>query len=294
MQLKSASLVFALSLVAWQPVAAAEPPAAPDPEPWRFNLASYGWAVGVTGNVATRGQTIDVNASAIDLIQKSDSLIGFMGYFEADKGPIGFYTDLVFAKLGFGTGQTNYRNPLPGLSIATTTSTALTYSLFIAEVGGVYEIARWPGASEGAATSLDGVLGFRYWNNSIDANFSASGNVNVAAYGFDRSFGLNVARAGGVQWVDPLVGLRLRHGFTPRQQIVVRGDIGGFGLGSQLTWQAVAVYSYEWQFTGYQVAALLGFRALGVNYSSPSGAGINAVGINEILYGPIIGVSFRF
>jgi hypothetical protein len=39
---------------------------------------------------------------------------------------------------------------------------------------------------------------------------------------------------------------------------------------------------------------LLGFRALGVNYSSPSGAGISAVTINEVLYGPIIGVSFRF
>ena len=33
-------------------------------------------------------------------------------------------------------------------------------------------------------------------------------------------------------------------------------------------------------------------RALGVNYSQ--GSGLNAVGINETLYGPIIGVSYRF
>ncbi len=293
MKPKSVLLLFALGLLAAQP-AAAEPPAAPDPEPWRFNVASYGWAVGITGNVTTHGQTLDVSASTIDLLQKSDSLIGFMGYFEADKGRVGFYSDLVFAKLGFGTGQTSYRNPLPGLSIASTTSTALTYSLFIAEMGGLYEVARWPGASEGSATALDGLLGFRYWNNSVEANFTASGNVNVAAYGFDRSFGLDTARAGGVQWVDPLVGFRLRHTFTPRQQITLRGDIGGFGLGSQITWQAIVVYSYAWQFPGHQVAALLGFRALGVNYSSPSGAGASAVGINEILYGPLIGVSFRF
>ena len=31
-----------------------------------------------------------------------------------------------------------------------------------------------------------------------------------------------------------------------------------------------------------------GFRALGVNYTSPGGGG---VGINEVLYGPIIGAS---
>jgi len=290
-----AVVVFAAGSLATM---AAEPPATPDPDPWRYNVALYGWAMNVSGNVTVRNQTIDTNASFIDLVQKSDSLAGFMGYFEADKGRLGVYTDLVFAKLGFGAGQTNYRNPLPGLSITTTTNAALTYQLFIVEVGGVYEFFRWPGTTEGSSTALDGVLGFRYWNNSIDASFdaTATANLNLPAFGIERSrgFGVAIARADAIQWVDPVVGLRLRHQFTPQQQIMVRGDVGGFGLGSQFSWQAVAAYSYSWQYTGYQVAALLGFRALGVNYASPSGAGINAVGINEVLYGPIIGVSFRF
>ena len=157
---------------------AAEPPAAPDLDPWRYNVALYGWALGVTGNVTARNQTIDTNASFIDIVQKSDSLGAFMGYFEADKGRLGVYTDLVFAKLGFGAGQTNYRNPLPGLSITTTANAALTYQLFIVEMGGVYEFFRWPGTTEGSSTSLDGVLGFRYWNNSIDASFDATATVN--------------------------------------------------------------------------------------------------------------------
>ena len=290
-------LVFAVILSAAGPLAtmAAEPPATPDPDPWRYNVALYGWALGVTGNVTARNQTIDTNASFIDLLQKSNSLVGFMGYFEADKGRLGVYTDLVFAKLGFGAGQTNYRNPLPGLSITTTASAALTYQLFIVEMGGVYEFVRWPGTSEGSSTSLDGLLGFRYWNNSIDASFDVAStvNLNLPAFGIERSrsFGVAIARADAIQWVDPVIGLRLRHNFTPQQQIMVRGDVGGFGLGSQFSWQAVAVYSYSWQFTGYQVAALLGFRALGVNYTSPGGGG---VGINEVLYGPIIGASFRF
>jgi len=270
--------------------AAADPPV--DPDPWRINVALYGWAMSVSSNVTVRNQQLDTNASFIDLVQKSDSLIGFMGYLEADKGQVGVYSDLVFAKLGFGAGQTGYRNPVAGLQISTRANAALTYQLFIVEVGGLYEFARWPGA-DGSSTALDGLLGVRYWNNSFAATFDATANVNLSNLHIERSFGIAVARSNVVQWFDPVIGLRLRHRFTPNQEMFVRGDIGGFGLGSQFAWQAVAAYSYAWQFTGYQIAAVLGFRALGVNYSAASGTD-TVSSINQVLYGPIIGASFRF
>ena len=279
---------FTIGGAALQP-AAADPPG--DPNPWRVNVALYGWAMSVSSNVTVRNQQLDTNASFLDLVQKSDSLIGFMGYVEADKGPVGVYTDLVFAKLGFGAGQTGYRNPIAGLQISTRANAALTYQLFIVEVGGLYELASWPGA-DGSSTALDGLLGVRYWNNSFAATFDATANVNFSNLHIERSFGIAVARSDVVQWVDPVLGLRLRHRFTPNQEMFVRGDIGGFGLGSQFAWQAVAAYSYAWQFTGYKIAAVLGFRALGVNYSS--GSGVDTFGINQVLYGPIIGASFRF
>lgn len=266
-----------------------------DPEPWRFTFTPYAWLMGVTGNVTTRGQTIDTNASFIDLVQKSDSLVGLMAYFEANKGKVGVYTDFVFSKLGFGAGQTSYRNPIGGLKTSTTANAALTYQMFIVEMGGVYEVYRRPG-SEGSFTAIDALGGFRYWNNSIDASFDVTTNVDFSRLRLehlDRSFGLAVARSDAIQWVDPVIGFRVRHQFTPRQELWARADIGGFGLaGSQFSWQTVAAYTYLWQATGYQVGATIGFRALGVNYSS--GSGPDAVGINEILYGPIIGASFRF
>jgi len=290
---RSIAFLLAAALVtggaALQP-AAADP--AGDPEPWRFNVALYGWAMSVSSNVTVRNQQLDTNASFFDLLQKSDSLIGFMGYFEADKGPVGVYSDMVFAKLGFGAGQTGYRNPIAGLQISTRANAALTYQLFIVEVGGLYELARWPGA-DGSSTALDGILGVRYWNNSFAATFDATANVNLSNLQIERSFGIAVARSNVVQWFDPVIGLRLRHRFTPNQEMFVRGDIGGFGLGSQFAWQAVAAYSYAWQFTGYQIAAVLGFRALGVNYSAASGTD-TVSSINQVLYGPIIGASFRF
>jgi hypothetical protein len=293
MSRKSFAFLLALALIgggaALQPAAADPPPA--DPDPWRINGTLYGWAINVSGNVTARNQTLDTNASTLDLLQKSNSLSGFMGYFEADKGRAGLYADLVYTSLGFGADRVGYRNPIAGLKITTTASAALTYQLFIAEVGGLYEIARWPG-SQGSSTALDGLLGFRYWNNSIAASFDATANVNLSNLHLERSFGLAVARSDVVQWVDPVIGLRLRHRFTPNQDIFFRADIGGFGLGSQFSWQAVAAYSYAWQFTGYQIAAVIGFRALGVNYTS--GSGVDTLAINEVLYGPIIGASFRF
>jgi hypothetical protein len=280
-------------------IAADDPPAArsvgADPDAWRFRSATYGWAMNVAGNLTARGQTVDVNENFIQLIQKSDSLIGYMGYFEADKGAVGFYTDLVWARLGFDQSGVSYRNPIAGLKISTTTSTALTYNLTIVEAGGLYEIAQWPG-SPGSFTALDGLLGFRYWNNRVDATFDFAGTVDFsrlsAALGRDVEFSRSfvIVHSGSLDWVDPVAGLRLRHQFTPSQEIMLRGDVGGFGFQSNFEWQALGVYSYAWQFTGYQVAALIGYRALGVNYTNSG----NSNGVNLVLHGPIIGVSVRF
>src|SRR5262245_7890297 len=270
-----------------------------DPSGWRFRIALYGWAPSIAGNLTARGQTVDVNSSFIQILQKSDSLIGYMGYFEAGKGRVGFYLDTVWAKLGFGSSSTSLRNPIAGLQVSTSSNTAVTYSFAIIEAGGLYEIARWPGSpsgSPGSFTALDGLLGFRYWNSNVDVNFDFNGTVDFARLSdllgrnveFSRSFA--IAHSGSLDWIDPVIGLRLRHQFTPSQEVMVRGDVGGFGFQSNFEWQAVGVYSYAWQFTGYQLAALIGYRALGVNYTNTG----NNNNVNLVLHGPIIGVSFRF
>jgi hypothetical protein len=270
-------------------------PTVSDPDAWRFRVALYGWAPSIAGSLTARGQTVDVNASFIQLLQKSESLIGYMGYFEADKGKVGFYLDTVWAKLGFDHSTASWRNPIAGLQISTSSNTAVTYALTIIEAGGLYELAKWPG-SPGSFTALDGLLGFRYWNNQVDVNFDFTGTVDFTRLSnllgrdveFSRSFA--IARSGNLDWIDPVVGLRLRHQFTPSQEIWVRGDVGGFGFQSNFEWQAVGIYSYAWQFSGYQIAAAVGYRALGVNYTNTG----NNNSVDLVLHGPIIGVSIRF
>ena len=101
-----------------------------------------------------------------------------------------------------------------------------------------------------------------------------------------------MARSDAIQWVDPVIGLRLRHQFTPQQEIMVRGDIGGFGIGQPVRLAGGGRLRLLLAATGYHIAALIGLSRH--RRELQPGSGVDTSGINEILYGPIIGVSFRF
>jgi hypothetical protein len=102
-----------------------------------------------------------------------------------------------------------------------------------------------------------------------------------------------VARSGGVDWVDPLVGLRLRHQLAPGQELVLRGDIGGFDVGSQFTWNVLAAYSWRiGTHHGATYSGILGYRALGVDYEQ--GSGVNRFEYDVTQHGPIVGLAVSF
>jgi hypothetical protein len=73
----------------------------PPANKWQFSFTPYGWMLNVNGNVTARGHTVDVNDSFFQIVEKSDSLLAWMSYFEARKGPFSLFTDVVWADLGF-------------------------------------------------------------------------------------------------------------------------------------------------------------------------------------------------
>ncbi len=265
--------------------------ASKDPDAWRYNATVYGWLINVSGNVTARGQTVDYNASFPQLVQNSDSLAAWMSYFEASKGKASVYADVVWTKVGFSNSTASYLNPIGGLQLSSVANRSVVFSLTIVEAGGTYEIAHWNG-QQGSRTAVDAVLGFRYWNTVADLTFDRTSTADFSRLGFEVTRSFAIAPTGGLSWVDPLIGARLRHQFTPRQELVVRGDIGGFGLQSTFAWQAVGAYSYQWSFDGGAIAAVIGYRALSTSYSS--GSGLDARGIDMLLHGPLIGASLRF
>jgi hypothetical protein len=263
---------------------------------WRFGLTIYGWATSLSGSATARGNTVNINASVIDLIQKSDSLVAFNSYFEADKGRFGLYADFVWARLGIPASAAAYANPIAGVKLSAQANAAFTTSLTIIEGGGLYEIVKLQ-SQERSFTALDAFVGVRFWNISTQVALDITGALDFSdprLARFDRSRTVALADSGALTWADPLIGLRLRHQFTPSQQIAVKGDIGGFGIpgGSLFSWQVAGVYSYTWQFDGYALAAVGGYRALSTYINFDNGA--NANNLNLLIHGPILGLTVKF
>jgi len=97
-----------------------------------------------------------------------------------------------------------------------------------------------------------------------------------------------------MDWVDPFVGARIRQQLaTPGQTIELRGDVGGFGAGSQFSWQAIATYNSPLcVIHGIPVDGYVGFRALSADFSQ--GSGRSRFEWDNVIYGPVIGATMRF
>jgi hypothetical protein len=264
---------------------------------WRFAATFYGWAVNLNGSATVRGNAVNINASIIDLIQKSNSLMAVMGDFEADKGRFGFFADVVWAQLGIPTSAAAYANPIAGAKLSLQANAAVTQSLTIIEAAGLFEVAKWSGSDQ-SFTALDVYGGGRFWNMSTQVNLDLTGAIAFSdprLSQFDRSRTISIADSGSLYWADPMIGLRLRQRFTPSQHAFIRGDIGGFGLsGSSLfSWQVAAVYSYTWQFNGFALAADVGYRALSTNVNF-SNSGPFTSNLDLVIHGPLIGLTVKF
>jgi hypothetical protein len=270
------------------------PPLA-SPVGWQFRFTPYAWAPSVNGDATVRGQTVTIDMSFWDLFDSGnsnvelDSLAALMGYAEARKGPWGIYGDVVWGKFDFSGGAVKQRNPVANLTLSASANAGLGYETTMAEGGLTYEVARWGTTSP---TSLDLLGGARYWNQELDLALAVTGAVDFGKLGLTRSGSRAIARSGALEWVDPFVGLRLRHQLAPGKELQLLGDIGGFGVGSDLTWQLFGGYSFDfsvWQTTLYGV---VGYRALAVDYSQNDRGFKN--NLDLILHGPVAGLSFRW
>jgi hypothetical protein len=102
-----------------------------------------------------------------------------------------------------------------------------------------------------------------------------------------------IARSGTIDWVDPLVGGRVRVAIAPGHELFVRGDVGGFGAGSKFSWQAVGGYSFDYAVqNGITWSGLIGYKALYVDYAQ--GQGRRRYEFDMLQHGPVVGISLRF
>lgn len=272
---------------------AADLPPPPEPAPpapaWTFSVMPYGWLPALNGSTTVRGRTVDINASIDQVLDRKipAQLFGMMGAFEARNGRFSFMGDLTYMKLGADGGGVRSVQPQVGGVIGARASVQV--QMVVAEAAVSYELLR--ATSGDSETALDIYGGGRFWWQNMEAGLGLAAGLNVDGLVIGR--GRALAKSGDVTWVDPMVGLRLRHRFSPKVDMVLRGDVGGFGVGSKFSWQAMGYVNWEFARTERAVwSAMIGYRALYVDYEQ--GSGHKLYQYDMLTHGPILGVTARF
>jgi hypothetical protein len=130
---------------------------------WQFSFTPYAWATSVNGSATVHGHKVDYNDSFIDILEKSDSLLAWMSYFEARKGPFALFTDVVWEDLGFpGHAHDDFqrsgsRRPAQFPNVVVSADADLSikanaqadYQSLIIQSGAAYELAKWSSANRG-------------------------------------------------------------------------------------------------------------------------------------------------
>jgi opacity protein-like surface antigen len=231
--------------------------AAAEEKKWQFIMEPYVYMGSLDGNAAIGRAQGDIDADFGDLLKNLK--IAAMLNAEATNDRWGAISDFQYLKLGL-------KRDLAGDRFA-----ELTSKLTVFETEAFY---RW---HIGERATLDGFAGIRYWNVRLYADLS--GPL------------LDPALRRAADWVDPLIGMRLTVPLTERLTIRVRGDIGGFGVGSKFSWQVFAGLGYD---VSRRVAVTLGYRYLDANYSRGLVNTPDHFVYDAAMHGPQLGFRFTF
>jgi hypothetical protein len=271
--MKQTFAALAVSLVAGSalvPTAAS----AQTSDQWQYGAVIYGWLPTIGGNTTFPG-TVKSNDIHVDVHTILDHLkFTFMGSFEARKGPLGLYTDLIYLNVGADKSQTRDVTiggiPLPG---GVTGDFNFDLKTTIWTIAGEYRVATDPTAH------VDVLAGARLADarETLGWNFSADlGPINNPGRSGNKDVSVNV-------W-DGIIGGKGRVAFGESHEWFVPWYVD-VGTGqSDLTWQAIGGigYSFKW---GEVIGA---WRYM--DYKFKSGSPIEKLTLN----GPAIGVAFRW
>jgi hypothetical protein len=222
---------------------------------WHVSVSPYLWLPGIHGDVGALGRDAGFKVSAGDLL--SHFRFGLLGIVEARRDRLLLTNDLIFMRLGAD-------NALPFPRLGAISANVTANILLLTPKIGVRLI-------NNEKIKVDALTGIRYWHFGENLSFSPG------------ILGLNYSTS--QSWVSPLVGGRIEAPLSPKLAVIIAGDVGGWGAGSQLEYQIAGVLSYKLK---PKWTAQAGYRYLNVDYAGSGNAG--GV-VNLTLSGVMIGVT---
>ncbi|MBK8551610.1 MAG: hypothetical protein IPL53_11340 [Ignavibacteria bacterium] len=233
---------------------------ATSPKKFNFSIQPYAWFASIGGTVGEfDGEKYGFNKGFT--FKNLHMYAAFIGKIKYER--VSFVFDISYVNYkSFGTTTQNPN--LPQELSANTTAKQWVSDLFLAYL--------FPSKGK---TMVDIYGGGRLWNLDLEATVLKPDGTQNTAPGYSNS------------WLDPVIGVNAEFVLSKDMKWAAwtKGDIGGFGVNSQMTWQMnvgfVYMLSPNWPLA-------LGFKYLGVNYYKNN---LNWT-VNE--YGPTLGIGFRY
>jgi hypothetical protein len=202
--------VFAITLAAVA-TANAQAPSDRDAESagaqsWSFEITPYLWAAGIDGDTAAEGVGSEID-TGYSFLSLDNLDFALATAVEARKGRWAALLDGMYV---------DFSDTLDG---ALVTADAELSGGFL-EASAAYPAARIEG--------LDVIFGMRYVALESTVRLTPGPSAEESE-----------------SWLDPLVGARFRHAFNDRWSVTLRGDVGGFGVSSELVTNLSAVFGYR-------------------------------------------------
>jgi hypothetical protein len=224
---------------------------------WTNELTVYMVGASIDGEAGAKGVTTDVDVGFDDILDNLE--MGYMVAWRTQRGRWAVVADLAYLKL---------EQQKDGLGLAGATRSTIDADQTIVGLDAGYAVGE----------RLFAYAGIRYWDLGVDLQVVGGGPLGeIIAAGADES------------WVDPVIGLRYAVPLGARWELVAKGGVGGFGVGSDFAWETTAFAG--WNLTEH-ASLLFGFRWFDVDYED--GSGTNRLVYDVGLGGPSAGFTWRF